>query len=186
MTVTDEQAREWAWEESKRKGPGYHAWAEDRTHEFEIIIKLLTKPKIIEGLKSARRDQLVWNWPWIFRDTNRAGIYEHQRLVVASLVPEFFASVYGELTEHVNALDMFWDIAIDGIDNADRPLVDVVFDALSRQLKIPNKWCQLSSLHGFNHLREPKCRPIIAKFIETCEDEYLKAYARHAMTFTMM
>ena len=69
---------------------------------------------------------------------------------------------------------------------SDLTLVRVVFAALVEQLAIPNVWCQQSALHGFNHLKDPACRPIIRRFIETCEDEPLKEYAKGAITFQLM
>lgn len=185
MTITDEQAVEWALEESKRNG-SFHRWDEDRTRDFAVIIKLLSKPQLMDALKPARRERLIWNLPSIYRDTERRGEYRTQRIELAAGVPDAFAHVYGDAIESSTSLEMFWDIAIEGIANGDRPLLDTVFDALVRQLAIPNVWCQSSAIHGFNHLKEPRCRTILRSFIENCGDESLREYARGAMTFTLM
>lgn len=185
MTITDEQAREWAWETSKSKFFHY-GWNEDWTREFALRIKVFSKPALLDGLKFERRDQLVWNVPGIYLASNRSGLYGPQRIELARAVPGFFAHHYVAGDEYGKGLDMFWDSAMDGIDNADRPLVDTVFDALTRQLAIPNRWCQLSALHGFNHLKEPRCRPLIRRFIEQCDDAEVVTYATGAMTFRLM
>lgn len=172
-------------EESKRKG-SFHRWDEDRTRDFSAIVRLLSKPQLLDALKPTRRERLIWNLPRIYGDTERREGYEQARKDMAAAAPGCFAHVYSNATDPSTSLEMFWDIAIGGIANGDRPLVDTVFEALVRQLAIPNRWCQASAIHGFNHLKEPRCRPLLRRFIESCEDDYLREYARGAMTFTLM
>jgi hypothetical protein len=185
VTVTDEQAREWARELSKEK---FHPYSRGRdlTRDFAMILKVLAKPQLADDLKFTRRDQLVWNIPWIYFSSERSHDYGPQRIELARRIPDFFEHHYSNASEYWQGLDMFWDVAITGIANADRPLIDAVFDALVRQLAIPNRWCQCSALHGFNHLKEPKCRPLIRQFIQGCDDAEVVRYARGAMTFRLM
>lgn len=185
MPITDGQARDWAWEESKHKS-AHHSFFDDRTRDFQMFVTIATRPSIIDGLKPARRDQLIWNMGRLFFETSRSDQYDELRIALASGVPDFFKSQFLKLAEHNIPLEMFWDDVCSGVANADRPLVDAIFSALERQLAIPNVWCQASAIHGFNHLKEPRCRPLLRRFIEDCDNESLRAYARRAMTFTLM
>jgi hypothetical protein len=98
----------------------------------------------------------------------------------------FFRKFFGQLTEYSAACDMFWDIIIHGLDASDEEIRDAVFVALAEQLLIPNRYCQLSALHGFNHLQDRRCHPVITAFEKTTDDPEIRAYALTAKMFMAM
>jgi hypothetical protein len=101
-------------------------------------------------------------------------------------MPDFLNHWYGDSTTDSDDLNMFWDLVLNNPSPSGPAVSAAAFEALCYQLDMPNRWIQLSAIHGFNHLKEPRCRPILRRFIESCEDEHLRDYARRAMTFTLM
>ena len=186
MTVTDDGARDWAREESERRDSTRPPLGADLTRDFHLISRVLAEPELIADLKPDRIDRLVWRIPNIFTHSLLGGGYVEERLAVAQLSPEFLMRVFGDITDQNVPLEMFWDTAIRAVQNSDRALVDTIFDGLTRQLAHPNKWVQASAIHGFNHLREPRCRPLLQEFLHSCDDPHLADYARAAMTFRLM
>lgn len=84
------------------------------------------------------------------------------------------------------ACNMFWDVVVDRFRDTNTPTAAEIFQALERQLSIPNRYVQLSALHASGHLKDARCRPIIAAFQRACGDQELVDYASGAMTFSVL
>jgi len=84
---------------------------------------------------------------------------------------------------------MFWDVivGIDWVTNAltddRRTIRDALFSTLARVIQLDNLECQRAALHGFSHLHDERCHPIIDDFIRECNDPDLVEYARVCRDF---
>jgi hypothetical protein len=106
---------------------------------------------------------------------------------IASMVPlfrELFAVVPVEFS-----CFMWWD-ELRGWDHedVDPQTKEIVLQALMAILEIPSRDCQLSALHGLNHLWHPKREQIIREFLAQNPnvDEFTKEFAGSAIEGKMM
>ena len=97
------------------------------------------------------------------------------------------------VTKHPeNAIDgyMFWDVVVRpfactrDLSPEFKQIEEAIFNCLTDILKIDNYTCQISALHGFNHLKDDRCKPIIEEFIKNTDDTDLKNMAEMAKEYS--
>ena len=99
--------------------------------------------------------------------------------------------VFGTATEDNTALFGFWDSVLTHLHEeglwVEHPLLrEAFFSALLGQLSSHNRYCQLSALHGLNHLRHPRTQLAVDWFLSTAGDQELRDYAATARRFDAM
>ena len=113
-----------------------------------------------------------------------------QQTAAVTLAAIWLSAHYARTTEGEAALVGFWDSALTRRApsdwTADLVLFDAVFAALSFQLASPNKYVQLSALHGLNHLRHPRTVWVVDALVAPIGDEEVRAYAAVAKRFEAM
>lgn len=94
---------------------------------------------------------------------------------------------------------MWWDVLIcdffgyptpsKAIDEDGTRLREAFFETLLKILKIENRICQLSALHGLGHLQHPKTKEVIEKYLKVSKskffDDLFVLYAQKAITGEM-
>ncbi len=189
MTADDPETGElkaWLLELVRAQAHGY-GWDEVRANFLERATDVLRRPETLWGFSAKNQEKLVWNIAFGVAESfrGRADTVE-AKVAFVDACPDFFASHFGGLESYSQSCEMFWDIVIGSVWHSDDVVRVHTFDALRVQLGIPNAFVQWSALHGFNHLQDPKCRPVINEFLRTCEDEHLREYAKVARTFQAM
>ncbi|HEX6031022.1 MAG TPA: hypothetical protein VFY90_06300 [Tepidiformaceae bacterium] len=175
----------WLIQLLRARVPGY-GWRELRDGFVPRATETLKHPEVLSQFSSKNQEKLTWNLAFGIGESLHAdenGL--EAKLALLDSCPGFFARFYGELATYSQSCDMFWDIII-SFTPAESHLRAHIFDALTAQLAISNVYCQLSALHGFNHLQDPKCRPVIDAFLATAEDPAVKEYGKIARLFQAM
>jgi hypothetical protein len=164
-----------------------YGWADLREGFLERATEVLRQPKTLSDFSDKNQEKLVWNIAFGIAESfrGRADTVE-AKVAFVDACPEFFASHFSGVESYSQSCEMFWDIVIGDGWHSDDVVRDHILEALRAQLAIPNLFVQWSALHGFNHLQDPKCRPLIDEFLKTCEDEHLREYAKVARTFQAM
>jgi hypothetical protein len=179
MTITKRQIGNWVEKESRRVDAARARDQRDR----DMALRVLEEPQLCVELSDERLQHLVWNLAWAIAF---APVGDAWTVSAVAAAPSLLASIFGDATQNSNALSMFWDVAISTPLRSDVSFRGAVFESLTAQLGSPNPWVQASALHGFGHLEEPRCRPVIRDFLRRCEDSYLVEYARQAMAFKVL
>jgi hypothetical protein len=93
-----------------------------------------------------------------------------------------FAELFSKIPES-GACTMWWDNYRDFEDRYNPQIEDVMFDAMSRILEMPERHCQWSALHGLGHHNHPKRATLIENYLKTNPqlDDNIKQYAKYAM-----
>jgi hypothetical protein len=114
-----------------------------------------------------------------------------QRVAALTLAATWLVRQFANATNDTIGLFGFWDSVL--AQKADRDawvgeeaLFDAVFAALTFQLVSPNRYCQLSALHGLNHLRHPRTAWVVDAALGPVGDEEVRAYAASAKRFEAM
>ncbi|MGE3075740.1 MAG: hypothetical protein AB7N24_18640 [Dehalococcoidia bacterium] len=180
MTITKQQISKWIDDESRRVDP---TRARD-DHDRNLILRILREPNLTGKLTAVRLEHLVWNLAWAMAFAPKEDPWAAE---AAKAAPKFLAFHFAETTTYPDALSMFWEVVIGPLSRGDAAFHDAVFRGLCSQLKVKNSWVQASALHGFGHLRDPRCRPVIREFLKvSTDDAKLAAYAREAMAFKIL
>ena len=100
----------------------------------------------------------------------------------------WLTSVFDGASDNSIALFGFWDSVLthffeEGLWTEHPLLQEACFSALLGQLTSHNRYCQLSALHGLNHLRHPRTRLAVDWFLSTAGDQELREYAAVAKRF---
>lgn len=80
---------------------------------------------------------------------------------------------------------MFWDGVIPR-RKLGQGLRDAMFAALAHQLFLDDDTVKAGAGHGFNHLKDRRCLPLLDHVIRTTDNGELAEYLRAAMTFELM
>jgi hypothetical protein len=104
------------------------------------------------------------------------------------LAPALLAEVCNR-GEHSGAAFMFWENVVERHEIAERDkayqsMRDATFEALRSQLLEGGKGCQLSALHGLNHLWHPATAELVDQTLPLLADDEVRDYARGAATFS--
>lgn len=150
---------------------------------LERLHSALVQPELLRELPMGARDRFVWNagydLEWVISQSHDAS---PELLRVLAAVPAAFHAAFRGEPDESAGLYMFWDNVT--CFAFDRPLVQqAIFEALVEQLGSDDRSCQRSALHGFNHLEDPRCRPVIEAFQATCRDPDTVAYAEVSKNF---
>ena len=78
---------------------------------------------------------------------------------------------------------MWWDLLRNFDDNPDPKASEAILDALATILHFDKTECQMSALHGLNHLKHPRRKEVIQSFLDSHPnlDEEWKTFALDAM-----
>jgi len=184
--LTEADVQRWAEAESLRKAPN-RLWSDDPAGSVTAALAVLDSPETILLLSPKRREQLAWNLPWMFTEipSNR-GFADSQRVAFVRKSPAFLTKVFETLDDYSSALDMWWEIILSGVKAHESATLGAIHESLTAQLGSGNVRCDASALHGFNHLRDPRCRSPINAWLKRCEDDDMRAYARRAMRFELL
>ncbi len=98
---------------------------------------------------------------------------------------------FSTAVEDNKALFGFWDSVLTHFSEEglwlQHPLLrEAFFSALLGQLSSPNRYCQMSALHGLNHLRHPRTQVAIDWFLSAAGDQELREYAGVVRRFEAM
>ena len=186
MALPESDVQSWAEAESLRKSP-HGQWVRDPSGSVAAALAVLEAPELVLRLSAKRREQLVWNLPWMFTEirSNR-GFSDSQRVAFVRKSPAFLTTVFETLDDYSSALDMWWEVMLNGIRKDAMATRNAVFESLSAQLGSGSDRCDASALHGFNHLRDRRCHTPINAWLRHCKDEELREYARRAMRFELL
>jgi hypothetical protein len=105
------------------------------------------------------------------------------RLAVIEAAYYLFCGWYTNVQEYSYSCHFFWDsicyrYGYTPVHTSDQQAIqDALFQCIAGIIRIDNRQCQASALHGFNHLGDDRCQPIIDQFLRTCDDPRLAAYA---------
>jgi hypothetical protein len=100
-----------------------------------------------------------------------------------------FRHWYNHVAEYSHSGDFFWDSVCQMYEYGERlsprqqAIKDAIFRTLTAIIKLDNPYCQVSALHGFNHLKDDRCHLVIDNFLARCTDPGLAAYARLCRTY---
>lgn len=142
----------------------------------------------IESIVSQYRVVVIWNFG---RDTYRVPLEIKVELIdsIFFLFRDYFSS-FKKRTEPLTFIFMFWDgLFYDTFHDKDKLsqemkiIEDRIFSCLCKILTLDSELCQYSALHGFNHLRDDRCKSIIDEFIAGCKDKELIEFANRAKNY---
>jgi hypothetical protein len=169
---------------------------EESFHWLEYIFKNL---EILNNFKSSslnfegrdKRTDLALN---IIANMIEAGLCEQSvpldlKIKVIKLSRKLFSEWMVKHPENAMSGFMFWDSVCcqdEVVKSWDRSVKDEVFNSLIDILKIDNYTCQLSALHGFNHLKDDRCQLVIDNFLKENKDKELATAAEAYRTYTVM
>ena len=125
---------------------------------------------ILSGPAEFAIDRLIWNkkLPWLLREKCIDSMVTLFRTLFAKIDVEF-------------SCWMWWDILREWEHNErrDPKTKGAIFQALVSILEIPSRNCQMSALHGLNHIQHTGKERLIYKYIESNPnlDEDVKEYA---------
>ncbi|MEO8538106.1 MAG: hypothetical protein ABI577_00075 [bacterium] len=184
MPASRTQLAKWATNESQNDDPASAL----TTQGYDFAAQVLRNPRSVAHLKGERLSRLVgrlgFALSYIRDDSGPRRV--HFAAAMAKAAPPAFEIWFGSLAVDSDGLYMFWDHARNFRDDRPRLLHDAMFDALRMQLQSSNVWIQQSALHGFGHLHDPECVPVIATFLEVCDQPWLAEYARKAARFEVL
>lgn len=184
--LANEDAEFRAWTLAQLNQQPYLSVTRERVDYLHNATRVLVDSDSLSWLSRAKAEKVVWNMANGIRDVlGEDDVDLSARLALVHATPSFFGQFFGALSEYSAACDMFWDIVISYLHPGGE-LGDAIFQAISEQLAIPNRYCQLSALHGFNHLRDRRCVPLITAFEKTTDDPEIRAYAVKAKMFMAM
>jgi hypothetical protein len=156
---------------------------EGESEYFQRITGVVENPESLDGLRPGAIEKAVMNVAGnggtLLR---RVWIPFESKARFIAACPNRYRHLYARQTEYSSASDMFWDGLI-GRSTLESAVRQAIFGALVDQLGIPNRWCQYAALHGFNHLRDLRCQPVVDRFLATCTDPALHRYAEAAKRF---
>lgn len=184
MTVSRSQLAKWATATCRLSSPAN----ERETRDYQLSALVLQNPGTADFLSGARLSKLVWNLGYLLAwISDRSGPRRLQYAVdIAAATPAAFEHWFGRTQTQVDGLYMYWDLARRFEDDRPRVLHDAMFDALAAQLQSGNAWIQQSALHGFGHLKDPRCVPLIEDFVSRCAPGDLRDYAEAAARFEVL
>lgn len=167
--------------------PHVTQWDPEADGYLRSLASVFSDATTLAFLSRPKAEKAIWNLSFglgqvVATDT----LPTSAKVACITPTPAFFEAVFGSQDRYSAACDMFWDTVCSmGYDDArGEPALGIaMLSALSAQLKIPNRYCQLSALHGFNHLRDPRCRPFIEELQRTSKDPEVLEYAKVAKRF---
>lgn len=86
--------------------------------------------------------------------------------------------------EGAGGVFMYWDVLVQQL-LIDPPMRAGLFEALTRQLALPDRDLQLSALHGLNHLLDARTPEFVRRISANLADDEVRAFAEAAATFSM-
>ena len=155
------------------------------TQYLENAVKLFDDPEILKKYRFENVEIILGEISQelhlqIFND--RIPVSLRLRCIHAAF--NLFDKWYSNYAGYSHSCDHFWDIYYNYDQLAAQPLIqEAIFDTLHKILNIRNSECQGSALHGFNHLRDDRCKPLIDEFIRECTDHDLLDVAKIAKTY---
>lgn|GEM_PF-5935861 len=104
-----------------------------------------------------------------------------------------FKEIFKSATVENSTCYMFWDNLCSIIQTSTAleesekiEINEYLLDTLAKSILLENVACQLSAIHGFNHIPHPKSVSILRKVIQSSPFEEVRKAAKMAITFKVM
>jgi hypothetical protein len=159
----------------------------------EFLLSRFTKPQLEEGFWAMQGPNLDCSVYWIIQNSNLPlSAREECIRSMADLFERLFAAEPLD-----TSVQMWWDsLCFDwhcGTKNRERggedlEVQDMLFQTLTQVLAIDSSTCQGAALHGLGHLRHPRTKAVIERFLDEhpCLTQQQKAYALAAAKFQVL
>lgn len=160
---------------------------EEELNHYNNLIKLFNNPEILNQYKPGKVENLLLRAASDFSTSININYPPLEiKLKLVKSCYALFQNWFAKQSTPSEGCFMFWDAMIGrpnfnkNMSNEELVIYEAFYDCLKYVLSINNKNCQLSALHGLNHLKDKRIPALLDNFISNCKDKELVEYASQA------
>lgn len=150
--------------------------------------RALQEAHVLDGIDGDRIERILWEISGALGScmTSVPALAEAQILAVDAIPLLFRWLARRGPHPPDGSVFMFWDGVIWRKRRHTAEVRDAVFASLACQLFLDDDTVAASAVHGFNHLKDKRCLPLLERIIRTTGNAALAEYARAATGFDLI